>query len=82
MTFKSEQLVCCICHTKGLTPSNLRFRAAAWGNKTDSYGMESSNTNLAVIRAVDNENIARDKLNINQRTKHGGKEINPKELIK
>lgn len=49
---------------------------------TDSYGMESSNTNLAVIRAVNNENIARDKLNMNQRTKHGGKEINPKELIK
>lgn len=52
------------------------------GNMTDSYGMESSNTNLAVIRAVNNENIARDKLNMNQRTKHGGKEINPKELIK
>ncbi|MBW3520473.1 RHS repeat-associated core domain-containing protein, partial [Flavobacterium sp. NKUCC04_CG] len=52
------------------------------GNMADSYGMESSNTNPAEIRGVNNENIARDKLNMSQRTKYGGKEINPKELKK
>jgi len=52
------------------------------GNMADSYGKESSNTNPAEIRGVNNENIARDKLKMDPRTKYGGKEINPKELKK
>ncbi|MBW3518753.1 hypothetical protein [Flavobacterium sp. NKUCC04_CG] len=35
MSFKIQILVYSICHTKGLTPSNLRFRAAAGGVEND-----------------------------------------------
>ncbi|MHC5355041.1 RHS repeat domain-containing protein [Myroides sp. LJL115] len=50
------------------------------GNMQDSYDIESSNTDPTEIRAVRNENIARDRLDLPKRTKYDGKEINPKEL--
>ncbi|MBW3520471.1 hypothetical protein [Flavobacterium sp. NKUCC04_CG] len=53
MSFKIQILVYSICHTKGLTPSNLRFRAAAGGDGNPKVAID----NIAKGLLKDGQNL-------------------------